>query len=52
MCQWWVLSGLEVLCSDVSGVDTAILFYPTMQPCMISSLSTAPHKLSFLDVKN
>lgn len=44
MCQWWVLLGLEVLCSDVSGVDTAILFHPTMQPCMISSSGSAPLK--------
>lgn len=51
MCQWWVLLGLEVLCSDVSGVDTAILFYSTLQPCMISSLSSAPLKLSFVDVQ-
>lgn len=40
MCQWWVPLGLEVLCFDVSGVDTATLFYSTMQPCMISSLLT------------
>lgn len=44
MCQLWVLLGLEVLCSDVSGVDTAILFHPTMQPCMISSSGSAPRK--------
>lgn len=52
MCQWWVLLRLELVRSDLSGVDTAILFIPTMHPCMISSLSTAPLKMSFVDVKN
>lgn len=40
MCQWWVLLGSELLSSDVSGVDTAILIYPTAPPCMISLLLT------------
>lgn len=45
MCQWWVLFGLEVLYSDVSGVDTALLSHnATLHDFIFSVL----HHVNFL----